>query len=47
MALYLNPNNLANDKITNGLQGDAGDQQRVSDRIGEKRTNESRVEHRA
>ena len=42
--LDLNPDYFANDKVAHRLQSDAADDQSVPDGVGEKRTNEARVE---
>src|SRR6266567_9495015 len=43
--LNLDPDDLADHEISNGLQSNPGDQQHVSDRVREQRTNEAGIEH--
>src|SRR5713226_933592 len=43
--LNLDPDDLADHEISNGLQSDPGDQQHVSDRVREERANESRIQY--
>src|SRR5580704_6254973 len=47
MLIYLNldPDDLSDHEISNRLQSDPGDQQKVSDRVREQRANETRIEH--